>query len=124
MRTRYDGLHRHFDHQSDECGWHTVSGDVRHQEAHPLPIDGNEFIEISSDGGHRLIGNRDPDVPDLGNAGGEDRELQPAGNRKFIFNRHQTALVGKETAKTSVPTARTRRFPSAHVRYWSNGVSK
>jgi hypothetical protein len=51
-RARYDGLHRHFDHRSDECGWQTVSCDVRHQEAYPLPIDGNEFIEIASDGTH------------------------------------------------------------------------
>ena len=34
---------------------------------------------------------------------GRIEKLQPAGNRKFIFNRHQTVLVGKDDLDGDVP---------------------
>ena len=50
-----------------------MSSDVGNQEADVLIIDRNKFIKVAGDGGHRLVGNRNPDVTDLGKAGGENR---------------------------------------------------
>ena len=64
-------LHRHFDHRLDESGRDAVPGDVGHEDADSVLIDGNEFIEVPGDGRHRTIRSVDVKSVDLWNAAGE-----------------------------------------------------
>jgi hypothetical protein len=102
IRAGYDGLHCHLDHRGDQRGWHTVSGNVRHQESNALSVLGNELIEITSHRGHRPIGRRNPDVLNFRNGAGEDRELQLPGNLQFLFNRQQTTLTVKHVLHADI----------------------
>src|SRR5271156_4078116 len=75
MSAVHQRLHRHLYHGGDECGPDAMPGDVGHEEAYPVLIDGDEFIEIAGDGGHRKIGGTDAKTLDARDAAGKNGRL-------------------------------------------------
>src|SRR5271157_1915782 len=96
MCAGYHRLHRHLDHRCDERGWNAVSGDVSHEDADPVLIDGNEFVEIAGDGGHRMISGVDTKALEFRSAARKNRTLDLAGDLEFVLNGEQAAFVGED----------------------------
>ena len=68
MGAGHHRLHRHLIIAAMSAARNALSGDVSHEEAHPVLIDENKLVEITGDGGQRLISGVDTKALELGSA--------------------------------------------------------
>jgi len=64
-----------------------MTGDVGHEHAQPLRIDGNELVEIASHSGHGAVGGRDAKSWHPRDAFGKDGRLNAARSFQFALHR-------------------------------------